>query len=206
MARREKKCLVSGDILDETQLLRIAVAPDDTLVPDVSAKLPGRGMWISPSREAVELAGKKGLFNRSAGKVVHAPADLSDQFERLLSERLLNLLGLARRAGNLALGSDAVRISLQANEPVWRIEASDGAADGRRKLDGLARSIWDEVPVLGCFTAEQLGLATGRGPVVHGVLPKGVHADKFSEFARKLSGFRSLDGPWAQETATGDKG
>ena len=199
MARREKKCLVTGETLDETQLLRIAVAPDDTLVPDVSAKLPGRGMWISPSRDMVDLARKKGLFNRSAGKAVHAPEDLADQFEQLLSARLLNLLGLARRAGNLALGSDAVRISLQANEPVWRIEASDGASDGRRKLDGLARSMWDEVPVLGCFSAEELGLATGRGPVVHGVLPKGVHADSFSEIAGKLSGFRSLDGPWVQE-------
>ena len=199
MARRERKCLVSGETLSETQLLRIAIAPDDTLVPDIAAKLPGRGMWISPDRAAIEQAMRKRLFNRSAGKAVHPPEDLADQFERLLSDRVLNLLGLARRVGTLALGSDAARLALKAGKPAMRFEASDGAADGRRKLDGLARSLWGEVPVVGCFSAEQLGQATGRGPVVHAVLPKGVHTDSISEAVRKLSGFRSLDGPWARE-------
>lgn len=195
---RERRCAASGEVKGEADLLRLAVAPDDTLVPDVAAKLPGRGIWISADRASIELAAKKGLFNRSAGKAVVAPDDLADRFEGLLEARVLSLLGLARKAGDLALGADAARLALKAQRPVWRIEAVDGSAEGRRKLDALSRAAWGDIPVAGCFTAEQLGDALGRGPVVHGVLADGAQAPAIGMTLRKLSGFRALDGSGAE--------
>jgi hypothetical protein len=162
-------------------------------VPDVAAKLPGRGIWISADRAAIEMAAKKGLFNRSAGRAVCVPDGLADRFEALLEARGLSLLGLARKAGDLALGNDAARLALKAQRPAWRIEASDGTAEGRRKLDGLTAAAWGEIEVAGCFTAEQLGAALGRGPIVHGVLAGGSQARAFGITMRKLSGFRPLD-------------
>lgn len=193
MKTREKKCLLTGEILPESRLIRLVIAPDDALLPDLAAKLPGRGMWISASRDAVEQAARKGLYNRSAGRAVHAPDDLADTIQDLLQARALSLLGLARRAGDLDLGFDACRLSLKAARPVWRIEASDGAADGREKLDRLSRSAWGEIPVLGCFDAETLGGATGRGAVVHAILKSGSQARAFDETIRKLSGFRIIE-------------
>lgn len=172
----------------------MAIAPDDTLVPDVNAKLPGRGMWITAQREAVEQARKKGLFNRSAGRAVKADPELADGIQRQLEARVLSLMGLARRAGTLELGFDAVRLSLKAVRPVWRIEASDGAADGREKLDRLARSAWGDIPVLGCFDAETLGRASGREAIVHALLKSGAQAKAFKETVRKLEGFRDIKG------------
>jgi len=173
-------------------LLRLALAPDDSLVPDVLGKLPGRGMWITPRREAIEQARKKGLFNRSAGKAVKASEALADDVQARLEARVLSLLGLARRSGDLELGFDACRLALKARKPVWRIEASDGAADGREKLDRLTRSAWGEIPVLGCFTAEQLGQATGKEAIVHGLLTGGAQARAFEATLRKLEGFREI--------------
>ena len=163
------------------------------LTPDLAAKLPGRGVWVSADRASIEKALKKGLFNRAAGKAVTAPADLVDRIEAGLEARALSLLGLARRAGELAVGFDAARLSLKAGRPAWRVEARDGAADGRGKLDRLARAAWDTVPVAGCFSAEALGGALGRAGVVHAVLEPGPQARAFDETMRKLSGFRELD-------------
>jgi len=180
-------------VRDEADLVRIALAPDGSVVPDLAAKLPGRGAWVSADRASVERAVARKAFNRAFGGPVTVPEDLAGTIERLLAERALNLIGLARRAGELAAGQDAVRLALKAARPAWRIEASDGAADGRSKLDRLARAAWGDVPVAGCFEAEAIGLALGRGPVVHASLSEGPQARAFSAVMRKLSGFRPLD-------------
>lgn len=191
--QRERRCIASGEVREEADLLRFAIGPDDELVPDIAAKLPGRGIWVSADRGSVEKAASKGLFNRGAGRAVKVPEGLSDCLEALLEARALSLLGLARRAGDLALGFDASKLALKAGKPAWRIEASDGALDGRGKLDRLCEAAWGNVPVAACFSAEQLGLALGRGPVVHAVLNEGSHSRSFGVNLRKLSGFRPLD-------------
>jgi predicted RNA-binding protein YlxR (DUF448 family) len=189
-APRERRCVATGEVLHESRLLRVALAPDNTLVPDIAAKLPGRGGWVSADRASVELAVRKRLFNRAFEGPVDAPADLADQFERLIEQRALSLLGLARRAGRLAMGYDAVRIAVP---PAWRIEAADGAEDGRRKIDQLARAMELAVPVAGCFSAEALGAAVGRTGMVHMALAAGPEADGFAAALMKLSGFRAID-------------
>ncbi len=190
MADREKRCIATGEVKDEAELIRLVIGPGDEVFPDVAAKLPGRGIWVSADREAVEKAAKKGLFNRSAGRAVKVPDGLADLIEAQLEARALSLLGLARRAGAVALGFDAARIALKAGRPAWRIEALDGAEDGRTKLDRLAQAAWGEIPVASGFTAEQLGEALGRGTVVHGVLTGGSQARAFGVTMGKLHGFR----------------
>lgn len=193
-AGRERRCIVSGEVKPEAALLRVALSPDGVVTPDLRARLPGRGAWVSADRAAVEKAARKGLFNRAFERPVDAPDDLADRFEALLAERVLSLLGLARRAGRLAIGYDAARQALGANpEPAWRIEASDGARDGRRKLDAEARRFELDPPVLGCFDAETLGAAVGRPAVVHAVLASGSEARALTELVGKLAGFRETD-------------
>ena len=190
---RERRCVATGEVTDEAGLIRIALAPDNAIVPDLAAKLPGRGAWVGARRDRVEQAVKKGAFNRAFSGRVTVPDDFAGLIERLLTERALNLLGLARRSGDLAAGQDAVRLSMKAARPAWRIEASDGAADGRSKLDRLAKAAWGDVPVAGCFTAEDIGLALGRGPVVHAAMSEGPQARAFSTVMAKLAGFRRID-------------
>ncbi len=191
---RERTCLATGEIKPEADLIRLALAPDGTLVPDIAAKLPGRGLWITPQRDLVETARRRGGFNRSAGRAVAVPEDIVAQIEARLADRALSLLGLARRSGQLAAGFDAARLAIKAGRPAWRIEASDGAADGREKLDRLTRSAWgDDIPVAGCFSAEELGAATGRDHLVHAVLGAGAQSAAFAATMRKLSGFRATN-------------
>jgi predicted RNA-binding protein YlxR (DUF448 family) len=187
---RERLDIVSREVLPEERLLRFVVAPDGGLTPDLAAKLPGRGMWVEATRQALETALKKGLFAKSAKRAVMAPPGLVNRIESLLAARCLAQLGLALRAGQLVVGFDQVRTLLKARRPAYMIEACDGAADGRMKLVRLAHAAWGGMPVAGAFTADALGEALGRGPVAHLAIEEGPAARRFAgEFAR-LSGFR----------------
>jgi hypothetical protein len=199
-AERERLCIVARTVMPESRLVRLAVAPDGALTPDLAAKLPGRGVWIEARRPAIETALKKGLFARSAGRSVAAPPDLADRIEALLDARCLAQLGLARRAGELAVGFDQVQALLKSRRPAYMIEACDGAPDGRLKLRRLARAAWGGAPLAGAFTTNALGDALGRGPVTHAALQEGPAARRFAGEFLRLSGFRpATPAAWADE-------
>ncbi len=200
---RERRCVATGETAGPDRLLRVALSPDGVVTPDLTARLPGRGAWISADRALINKAVEKRLFNRAFEKPVEAPDDLADRFEGLLEARALSLLGLARRAGRLAMGYDAVKLALsKGDRPAWRIEANDGAADGRGKLDRLSAAAWPQLATAGCFSAEAIGQALGRTGVVHALLSVGPEADGFSAVISKLAGFRLIN-PFATEP---DKG
>ena len=191
-AERERRDIVSGQVMDEAKLIRFVAGPDGVVVPDLARKLPGRGLWVAADRASVETAAKKGLFARAAKAKVSAPQDLPAQVELLLKRRLLQGLGLARRAGELTSGFEKVSSAIETGRAAWLIEASDGAADGRRKLWGKTRKRTPPTPVFGLFSAEELGLALGAENVIHTAFLAGRAADRWAQDALRLSGFCPL--------------
>jgi predicted RNA-binding protein YlxR (DUF448 family) len=191
-AARERRDIVSGQVTDEAGLIRFVAGPEGFVTPDLARKLPGRGLWVAADRASVETAAKKGLFARAAKAKLVAPPDLADQVESLLKRRLLSGLGLARRAGELTSGFEKVSAAIDAGRAAWLIEASDGAADGRRKLWGKTRKQAPPTPVFGLFSAEELGLALGAENVIHTAFLAGRAADRWAQDALRLSGFCPL--------------
>ncbi|MBL8772925.1 MAG: RNA-binding protein [Phenylobacterium sp.] len=191
-ASRARKDLVSGEVRPEAELVRFVVGPDGSAVPDLARKLPGRGMWVAADRASVSAAAKKGLFARSAKASVKAAPDLADQVERLLRQRLLAALGLARKAGDLTSGFEKVAAAVSGGKAAWLIEASDGAADGRGKLLRLARHQSPPPGVVGVFTSAELGLALGGENVIHTAFLAGRAAERWAEDVRRFGGFSPL--------------
>ena len=208
---RERRCAATGEVKPEAALLRFAVGPDGSLVPDAAAKLPGRGAWVSASRVAVEEARKRGGFQRSLKGPARAEADLADLAEAALVRRCLEALGLMRRAGALALGFDMVEAALRAGRGRALIEASDGADDGREKLLRLAPE--GRVHLTGCFSAAELGMALGRDRVIHCAVLQERMAQRWTAEMGRLAGFRAIVpdswpwrtlSPWTGELARSD--
>jgi predicted RNA-binding protein YlxR (DUF448 family)/ribosomal protein L30E len=170
--------------------VRFVLAPDGQFVPDVAAKLPGRGVWVRATRDAIGLAAKKGSFARGLKAQVQVPATLADTTEAALSRRCLELIGLARRAGALALGHETVEADLKAGKAFLVIEASDAAADGRDKVLRIAAAAG--VAATGCFTAAELGVALGRDRVVHACVHQERMAQRLATDFGRLGGFRPL--------------
>jgi predicted RNA-binding protein YlxR (DUF448 family) len=196
---RERRCIVTGEVLPEARLLRFVLAPDGQVVPDVEAKLPGRGLWVSADRTIIAQAVAKRLFARAAKAPAFADSGLPERAESRLVERILAHLGLARRAGELVLGFDQVDKALRgANPPALVIEAAEAAPDGRRKLQAAATAGGHVPFVIGALTNAELSLALGRENVVHAALKPGRIAERLIFEAERLGGFRALR-PWVWE-------
>ncbi len=190
---RERRCIVSNKSDREAHLIRFALAPDGAVVPDVAAKLPGRGAWVRADRASVETAARKGGFARAFKTAVKVPDDLAALTETLLSRRCLDQLGLMRRAGAVAIGSTQVDAAMRGKPPLMVIEAADGAAEGREKLMSLHIGLWGRPPPsVGCFSGEELGVALGRERVIHACLLQERLALGWAAEIGRLAGFRTI--------------
>lgn len=199
---RERRDLVTRQVMDESCLIRFVAGPDGSVVPDLARKLPGRGLWVAADRASVETAATKGLFARAAKAPLKAAPDLADLVDRLLARRCLEQLGLARREGVLISGFEKSAAAIRSGRAAWLIEAADGAADGRGKLLALARH--QTTRICGVFGAEDLSLALGLENAIHAVLLTGGRADRWTLEVERLAGFRPLRPPeWGRDATEG---
>lgn len=166
--------------------MRFVVGPDGDLVPDLDERLPGRGLWLSGERDMVNTACAKGLFARAARRGVNVPADLAAQLDGLMVRRGLNLIGLARRAGEVVAGFEKVQARLRKNKGGVLLQARDGAADGRGKIKALAAGM----ALVDVFSATELGKALGRDNAVHVVMDEGRLAERLIRETARLMVFR----------------
>ena len=167
-------------------MVRFVVGPDAGLVADVDGKLPGRGVWVSANRTHLETAVKKRLFQRAFRQQVTVAPDLATVVEIRLVRRCLDILGLARRAGQLVCGFEKVRAALKTGRIGVLVQAADAAEDGRQKLARLFRA----GPVVDAFSVGELSLALGHENVVHAALDQGRLADRFVQESMRLTDFR----------------
>ena len=200
---RIRRCAASNETLPEAELIRFVADMDGGVFPDPAARAPGRGVWVRATRAAVDLAVKKNAFARSLKRDAKAQSDLSDRVMTALRQRCLDLISLAKKAGCIVVGNDQVASYLRSQEPAWRLEASDGASDGRSKLNGLSLA-WGGVPTAGCFSSAELGMALGRDVVVHALLTPGQLADSWTTEIRRLGGFTALvPDDWPKDMSEG---
>ena len=107
----ERRCIVTGETAPKAGLIRFVIGPDNMVYPDLLEKLPGRGMWVTASRDALDKAGK-GQFSKSAKQAVNVPDGLTDEVERQLVRRVVDLIALARKAGSAVCGFEKVALGL----------------------------------------------------------------------------------------------
>lgn len=183
-----RKCLVTGKHLPKDQLLRFVVGPERDLVSDLDEKLPGRGLWLSVARDMLNTACEKGLFSKAARFDVKLSDDLADRVESLMVQRCLDLIGLARRAGEIVTGFEKTKARLRDGRCGVLLQARDGSADGQRKLKVLAEG----VVMVDVFDAKEIGRALGRDNAVHGVISRGQLASRLIKSSDRLMAFRGL--------------
>jgi uncharacterized protein len=183
----QRRCIVTGEVRDRGSLLRFVVGPDGAIVPDIAARLPGRGLWLTARRDIVDRAVAKRLFARAARRPVVVPAGLADRIEGLLAKRCCDALGLARRAGLAVAGFDRVSEAVRHGRAALLLAAFDGAEGGRRKLAALG----GDLPSASVLTAAELGAAFGRDRTVHAVVGPGPLCERLRVDLARLAGLRA---------------
>lgn len=174
-------------------MIRFVLDPQGRVTPDLAGDLPGRGAWTSARRETVVKAAAGGLFAKAFRRPAalpdgQGPEDFAAVVEAGLEARLLAALGLARRAGALAIGFDQARGALKEGRAVALAAATDAGEDGAAKLARLARGL----PVLRAFDMKAQSAALGKDGAVYVALLSGPAAARVLREARRLDGFRPV--------------
>jgi predicted RNA-binding protein YlxR (DUF448 family) len=199
----ERLCAATGTVRPIADMIRFVLSPEGAAVPDLKRRLPGRGVWITATRDALKSAITRKAFARSFKCDVRTAPDLLDRTERLLERAALDALAIAYKARRVAAGFAKVEAALLHGNALALLHASDAARDGVRKLDAAMRRNADgdgTLAVLNAFTSAQLDLALGRANVVHAALLAGPESKVVLTRARRLERFRTgMSGPAAEK-------
>jgi len=180
----QRKCLVSGESFDKSELLRFVRAPDGTVTFDVSGKLPGRGAYLTISADALKTALKKNLFAKSFKENTRVPPDMAQQVVQQLRAAALQYLALARRAGDAVAGAEKCKDFATRHRMAAVILADDAGDDTR----SLARRLGEiELYPITHFNRDELGAIFGREQAVIIALRTGGVARQFLMSSRKLA-------------------
>lgn len=181
----ERKCIATGEVNPKFGLIRFVVGPDGQIVPDILGKLPGRGIYVSADRAALEKAGKKGAFSRAAKQQVAVPDGLADEVESQIARRVVDLISLARKSGEAVAGYEKVKDWLSKEYAEVLIQAVDGSGRGKSKLSTPHYGSY-----IGWLKQAELGAAFGRQTVIHSALASGGLTQRVVEEAQRLKGIR----------------
>lgn len=185
-------CIVTRAVMDEQALIRFVRGPSGEAVPDLARKLPGRGVWVSLSREKLKEAARKKLFSRGFAAETKVADDLPDMVGRLLRQQALSLISLSKKAGEAVAGFMKVEEMLGRGRARILLHALEASQDGSRKLDKMAAP---EVERITLFQSSELDLAFGRSNVIHAAVAKGGLAEKLLLGVRRIAMYEALGGP-----------
>ena len=194
-----RMCAVSREVRPIDELIRFVVSPEGEVVPDLKRKLPGRGLWVSASRRTVAEAVRRNQFSKGFKRDVRAAPTLPADTETLLVRSATEALAMAAKAGQVVSGFSKVEGALQQGQAEALIHASDGAADGIRKLDAIVRQRGgnhgesQEMPIVSVLTSAELDLALGRSNVIHAALLAGPASKTFLSRCQILVQYRMAD-------------
>jgi uncharacterized protein len=194
----ERRCIVTRATRPRAELIRFVAGPEGEIVPDLGAKLPGRGIWVSA--DAASLRKARGLFPRAAKAPVRVPEDLPERVEALLAQRLVEAIALARKAGRAVAGLEKTKAALVSGEAALLVQAADGSA---RERAGL-RPPNGENTLVACLSGGELGLAFGRDRVIHAAVLAGGLVDRVRDDGRRLAGIRNTTGRWPSGDGAGE--
>jgi uncharacterized protein len=187
-----RRCALTRASRPREELLRFVLAPDGAIVPDLKERLPGRGVWLTAAQDCVAEAEKRNVFPRALKENVKVPEGFAAQLDRLLADAAVSALALANKAGEVVFGTAKVEEAIARSRVAALIHASDAAEDGCRKLDGKFRvtARGDTPAPIRIFSADELGLASGKTNVIHAALIQGGAAAKFLASASRAERYR----------------
>jgi predicted RNA-binding protein YlxR (DUF448 family) len=184
-----RTCIATGVAGSPEGMIRFVVGPDGTVVPDLAHKLPGRGLWVTATRAALERAIARKAFARAARRAVSVDADLPTRIEHLLRERAIEALALARRGGAAVSGFTKVEERWRSGRLGLAVCAAEAhSSDGRAKL--VSRG----APVVDFVDAASIGRVFGREDATYIGIVAGPVARRVGGMIGRWAAYRGVDG------------
>lgn len=147
------------------------------------------------ARNQVAQAAARNVFARSLKRQVTTDKNLATQVESLLLKRVTDALALANKAGLVVPGFAQVESGLDSLDFAALLHGTDGAPQGREKLDRKLKAIAKvrqiEPVILEAVTIDQMSLALGRPNVVHALLISGGATARLLDEVKRLARYRA---------------
>ena len=118
-----RMCAVTRQVRPIDELIRFVVSPSGEVVPDLKRKLPGRGLWVSASRQAVAEAVRRNHFGKGFKREVRATPTLAADTEALLVRGVIEALAMAAKAGQVVSGFSKVEGALAQRQAQTSVQA-----------------------------------------------------------------------------------
>jgi len=159
----QRTCIACRKSKDQAQLVRFVVAPDGEVVVDYRHRLPGRGAYTCIDSACLQAAVERKQFQRSfrgrCGEISFAA--LNSGVQAALQQRVINLLGMARKSGQTISGSNAVLAALRQKSALALVLIAENISAGiAEKVTELASRY--QVPCVNMFSKDKLGQLLGK--------------------------------------------
>ena len=190
----DRTCIVTRQCLPAEEMIRFVAGPDDTIVADLKAKLPGRGCWVTARRDLVEKAAKKDMFSRALKRKVAVPPDLTENMDRQMVDALTGMMNLARKAGQIVLGATKTESAVRSGQAIAVFHAIDAAEDGVRKIAQARHARYSSgenaIPSFRLLSAQEMSVISGEGNLIHLAVLAGQAGEGVVKRAKILDRYR----------------
>jgi len=160
----QQTCIATKEMLSTSELVRLVVTSNNTIVPDLKKKLPGIELWIKSNKNIIELAIKENIFNKQLNKKNIEINDLALKIENLYKKEIFNNINIAIKAGDVLLGYTKVLDCIKNNLTRILFTASDAGTDGKKKLESACSS---DVFIFNIFDTYEISKVIGKENTVH---------------------------------------
>ena len=158
----ERTCIACRTKGEPQQFIRYVIGPDKAIVVDYRHRLPGRGAYTCISRKCIDDAVQNKCFSRAFRQETEKcdPTALQEAAAAAISQRVLGLIGIARKAGGVVTGTSMLQTSLSRGDICYLVVAHDAADGSVAKITRLAEQ---EGVVWARFSSQDtLGKIAGR--------------------------------------------
>ncbi len=206
----ERTCIVTREVRAPEEMIRFVLDPEGRVVADLKGNLPGRGVWVTATRDTVAQAVRRRAFSRGLKAEAKAAPTLPEEIEAALRRDLRQGFALANKAGAVVTGFAKVEARIMEGGLAALVHAAEAAGDSRRKLGQALRRRFgdgaDAIPVIDDLAGDDLDLALGRSHVIHAALVAGAGSQGLLKRWRRLRIYRAPDAQAAHAPTAGSPG
>lgn len=161
----QRSCLGCRTSKNKELLIRFVLSPEMEVLPDLDARIPGRGAYTCMNKACLVMAVTQRQFKRSFKHDVSMmpPETMVEHIRQQLLDRIIGLIGLANKAGKVTGGGSMVSDALRGKtKPGLVLIATDVSEAIGAKIVFLADV--NHVPHRTIITKDDFGAILGKAP------------------------------------------
>lgn len=157
-----RTCLGCKESKAKDELVRLVAGPDGAVVIDYKGNLPGRGSYLCPSEVCIrEAFSKKQISREFKGLHVDGLKGFLGRMRELVLERVSSLLSLARKAGKIVDGREAVEKGMEKGTVKLLVLAEDLSSNSFKEMKDTC--LKKGIRFYSYLSKDEIGALIGKG-------------------------------------------